>query len=371
MSAGRSVVRRKRWTVVVFMAPDSDLELYADLDLREMETSGSGEHLNVVAQVCRRRFHRSARFFIKPGSRRLVSNLRDTDVVARRRLENLLRWVTLRYPAHHYMVVLSGHAFGLQFGEGRATSLSLADLRRVFEWFSERNGRKLDMLGFDACSLSTAEVAHELRNTVDYLVASPIGIPFAGWPYGTILDRIRRHPRISPRLLGKSIVRDFADSYLPLDVSLSLVKPEPTGALLTTVDRLVAALTAAARTQSGRRRVKSAFVRAANKGPSIRPERALVDLGLLCRELNRPPHDVATQSAAGRVLEAAEGRVILHRSVPARAARQSGGLGIYAPNVAASSDWHASREFARMYGRLQFARDTTWDELVSGLRGRP
>lgn len=36
---------------MMFMVSDSDLELYADLDLAELQSAGSGRHLNIVVQV--------------------------------------------------------------------------------------------------------------------------------------------------------------------------------------------------------------------------------------------------------------------------------------------------------------------------------
>lgn len=50
-------------------------------------------------------------------------------------------------------------------------------------------GRKLEMLGFDSCIMSTIEIASQFRRFAKTMVASEGSIPMAGWTYASILAR--------------------------------------------------------------------------------------------------------------------------------------------------------------------------------------
>jgi hypothetical protein len=49
------------------------------------------------------------------------------------------------------------------------------------------SGNDFDFIMFDACFMSSIEVAYELRNTNKYLIASPVEILSSGFPYKTIV----------------------------------------------------------------------------------------------------------------------------------------------------------------------------------------
>ena len=52
------------------------------------------------------------------------------------------------------------------------------------------------------------EAAYELRNSVDFMVASQIAVPLAGWPYESILRRIEAGTT------GESLGKLIVDSYV-------------------------------------------------------------------------------------------------------------------------------------------------------------
>jgi hypothetical protein len=64
-------------------------------------------------------------------------------------------------------------------------------------------GRSIDLLYLDACSMGMVEVAYEVRNSVDYLLASP-NTDWASYPYNTLLQRVSSDK--SAAEIGKSWV---------------------------------------------------------------------------------------------------------------------------------------------------------------------
>jgi hypothetical protein len=107
-------------------------------------------------------------------------------------------------PAHHYMLVLSGHGSGsagdFLAARKRFTGLTIPDLsetlRNVAESFAAASAtrvyRKMDILGLDSCQMSTAEVAYQVRKHVDFLVGAEGFEPNTGWPFDRMLDSLNR-----------------------------------------------------------------------------------------------------------------------------------------------------------------------------------
>lgn len=136
---------------------------------------------------------------------------RDTDVPARtgrsrevsprQSLENFLRFCLDRYPARHYILFLLGH--GVVVGNDIFlfdehvndinNALSLTELGRVLTNFAKEvrhQDDEFELVAFHSCSVSSLEVAYELKGTARYMLASQ-GPAFVGsWPYRQILIRL-------------------------------------------------------------------------------------------------------------------------------------------------------------------------------------
>jgi hypothetical protein len=109
---------------------------------------------------------------------------------------------------------------------------------------------KLDIIGFDACSMSMFEVAYELRDWADYMVASQEEVPDLSFPYDTLVQVFREHGRDEEMLLKQGVysyVRAY-DDYLcdtttgMKRVTLSALRLSQCGALRDAVSKLARAL---------------------------------------------------------------------------------------------------------------------------------
>ncbi len=111
-----------------------------------------------------------------------------------------------RYPAKHYMLFVLGHGLVVAgdvflFDEHAAAkknggsgphSLSLKGLANVLDGFNKdiKGEGELELIGFHACSMSGAEVAFELKDKANYMLAAQ-GPAYVGiWPYRQILIRL-------------------------------------------------------------------------------------------------------------------------------------------------------------------------------------
>lgn len=114
-------------------------------------------------------------------------------------LKSFLDFCRLKYPARHYALFLLGH--GVVVGNdvflydehASKQSVTLTELGLALDEFKREVGfekAEFEFVSFHSCSVSSLEVAYELKNTAKYMLASQ-GPAFVGaWPYRSILIRI-------------------------------------------------------------------------------------------------------------------------------------------------------------------------------------
>ena len=206
------------WTFMVYMsASDSHkLDTVAVRDLKEMEDGAKGnKNVAVVAQINRHWPETAQRYVMTSKGAKLLSPLEgDTNMGKGETLSTFLSDVLANdeYRAKNYCLVLWGHAFGVGFGRHNGDALLLPELRGALNTFKEkRAGTSLELLGTNACSMSYLEAAFELKDVASLMVASQITVPFAGWPYNVILNRIG--PDTKARTLAEIIVNAYVTQF--------------------------------------------------------------------------------------------------------------------------------------------------------------
>jgi hypothetical protein len=219
---------RKDWTVMIYMAAEnsSELDAVAVEDLREMERGVNG-NVHVVVQINRAWPAVPQRYEIRSsrGGKQGVSKFVDedpngTNMGAGGTLTSFLTWAVAEFPADQYCLVLWGHAYGLGFGRDHGDELTLEELRKALVAFREKRQQyvapqsgdgRLELLGANACAMSYVEAAYELRDHAEYMVASQIAVPYAGWPYELILRRMAEKP--SAEALGRLVVDTYVSHF--------------------------------------------------------------------------------------------------------------------------------------------------------------
>lgn len=133
------------------------------------------------------------------NSRRVNGNGRRYEPDPYTSLETFLNFCYQRYPARHYMLFCLGH--GVVVGNdmfmydehAERHSITLTEMGAVLADFKDKiqeHGATFELVSFHSCSVSSLEVAYELQNTANYMLASE-GPTFVGsWPYRQILIRI-------------------------------------------------------------------------------------------------------------------------------------------------------------------------------------
>jgi hypothetical protein len=369
----------KDWTVLVYMGADDsdDAELVsaAFKDLEEMRRVGSSDRVNVAVQMDLNLFA-PVRFLIRPDGTLDVTRSRglglrrESSTGRPGALSNFLTWATQCAPATRYLLILWGHGLGVGLSvEIEQTNadvlfdaddaLTIPELAGVLRRFRRINGAPLDILGFDACYMSTAEVAREADGLVELMIGSQITLPFQGWPYEPILKHLRAHPKAGPEKLAKVITRTVVGAYpTKATVTQTALRPAGAKAVTSAVQTLVKALDTGRGDKQEARRIKIAFDGAKYLGP-----RQFLDLMDLCHRLRTICRDPAVRTAARATAttlnQKPNGLIFAHNTRGKRAAGLNG-ASIYVSWVTAKNGEEKVNLDLNDYNSLRFVRATGW-----------
>ena len=217
----------KSWTVLVYMDADNNLEDVGIEDFLEMAAVGSTADVNVVVQMDRTPGFESTygdwtntqRFYITPGMTPASpgTDLGEVNMADPSELVSFVNWGIGNYPAAHYFLVLWDHGDGWQgvvVDDDPVPNdrLNATELRTAMSTIVADNGRRIDLLGNDACRM-TLEIQYELADYVDYFVGSEKDEPKEGWPYTPFLQALTADPAMGPATVAATLVDAYVDGY--------------------------------------------------------------------------------------------------------------------------------------------------------------
>lgn len=244
----------KEWTVMFYLASDNPLAPGVVSHLKAMKSAGYHPQVNVLAQFDphgttmpthifdinrtekllhpnrvnigfgpRDSFVRNLmmdKLWNAKGYKRMKMRLKDriryTAPIPSTKMERdndpkisldlFLQFCVRKYPARHYMLFVLGHGLAVagdvflfdengaapKNGKSGPRSLTLKELSDVLGNFNKKikGEGELELLGFHSCSMSGAEVAFELQDKANYMLAAQ-GPAYVGiWPYRQILIRL-------------------------------------------------------------------------------------------------------------------------------------------------------------------------------------
>jgi hypothetical protein len=394
----------KKWTFMVYMAGDNNLDGNGVTDLGEMKMVGSNNDLNLIAQFDRAGSRQETkRFYLRKGTtlaKDAVMKLGETDSGNPDALIAFVQWGVKMYPADHYALVLWNHGGGwddtdvyanerlrsihrlargrvrhafflsnLRTAVGAAAKngparailyddnakdfLDNMEMKKVLAAVKKTIGRKLDLLGMDACLMSMAEVAYQVRSSAQYAVGSEQTEPMDGWPYDTILTELAKKPAMVPKDLSAVIVDKYIVSYSPADgVTQSASDLGKSESFAAAVKDLATALSAGLESVPA----KQAIIQARTQVQSYEvPEN--IDIVDFCTLLQTNAGvDAASKTACKKVVDVVAGKdgIIVKSGYKGAAVNNSNGLAIYFPTVKVSP----------LYAKLDFTKKTGWGAFL-------
>jgi hypothetical protein len=219
------------WTVMVYMCADNSMHEQSYVDIDEMTQIGSSDKVKIIIQVdniasssepgCRR-------YLINQNNRELITNLGEIDMANPQTLIDFVRFTQARFTAKNYLLILWDHGNGWPIGSYSAYKnkaiiydqssnnwIGIADgeLKFALNEIKNRLGKKVSLLCFDACLMAMAEVADEIADGADIMLAAQDQNPWDGLPYHDIFSYLTNNPSISPQNYARQIVNLWIASY--------------------------------------------------------------------------------------------------------------------------------------------------------------
>lgn len=218
------------WTVLMFMAGDNNLEDAAIDDFNELETLGSTDEVNLIAQIDRHSgydktngdWSDTRRYKITQDSDRdtmqselLNDTMGDINMADPDNLADFLLWGVESYPAKRYLVVLWDHGLGWSGGvlSDKGTYMSIMQVREAFETVRSQWDHTFDLVGFDACLMGGIEVYYQLIGYANYSFGSGKNEPTDGLPYNDFIRDLVEDPLITEEKLLNEMAHDYVRSY--------------------------------------------------------------------------------------------------------------------------------------------------------------
>ncbi len=142
----------------------------------------------------------------------LLTDLGVVNMAKPEALTDFIRFASESCPSDRYGLILWDHGAGTLMGYGidenfSKDMLEIGDLQQAIS----DSGMHFAFIGFDACLMSTVEVAAALEQHADYLIASEETEPAGGWSYTPFLSMLAARPGIDMKEIAPRIVDDFVN----------------------------------------------------------------------------------------------------------------------------------------------------------------
>jgi hypothetical protein len=226
---------RAAWTVLVYLDGDNNLERDAVIDFNEMELVGSTDQVKIVVQFDRigavAPWDDDSNGNWETNKRFLVTRDDDPDAIRSQELEDLGElnmgdpqtlvdfavWGMQTYPAERYALILWDHGAswaGIAFDDTNGEDgINMPELDAALRTIQQQTGRRIDLIGFDACLMAQIDVALVTAPYADVFVASAELEPNTGWAWDLLLRRLVDNPRQDAAAFGAVIVDSYREFY--------------------------------------------------------------------------------------------------------------------------------------------------------------
>jgi hypothetical protein len=216
----------KKWTVLIYMAADNNLSPYSTKDIEEMTKSGSDDNFNIVVLwdndpgQDNGASNRHGYYYIKKGEMVLLKDIGEINMGKVKTAADFIDFAAKNFNADHFMWVYWNHGGAVdRLSKGIAWDdtdqgdhLSEVEQKEIMIYFKNKIGKKIDIVGFDACLMATGEIIYQYKNYANYLIASEQTVPGEGWDYN-FLSKIKSKPAITPLTLSKSVLTYYKNYY--------------------------------------------------------------------------------------------------------------------------------------------------------------
>lgn len=228
----------------------------ASTDLEEMTSGLSGDDVQVIVETggtlnwanSQISGEQNQRWAVNEGSLKKMADIGAKNMGESQTLADFVTWGVKNYPANRYALIFWDHGGGSVLGFGSdelfdGDSLTLNEIGAGLAAAYEKTGKKLELVGFDACLMATLETAHQLSPYAEYMIASQELEPGHGWDYVGALGYLSSEPYASGAEFGKAIVDTYKEHATVFgeekSITLSVTDLDKVPAVVQALDALV------------------------------------------------------------------------------------------------------------------------------------
>jgi len=181
-----------KWTIIGYFDGNNNLDIsqnntsFTIEDVHEFEHVGSTDEVKAIIALGSLKTGGLVKYYYVEKhenelpdsiSSPVLQNLGTKDMSDPQTLRSFIEYVVNEYPADHYMLIIDDHGGGWRGScvdeqNGAGDMMTMPELRGAIP-----DDVHLDIIVFHACLMSMAEVAYELKEKADYMVASEFTLP--------------------------------------------------------------------------------------------------------------------------------------------------------------------------------------------------
>ena len=353
----------KDWTIAVFLNADNNLDYFGVQDQDEMAKVGSNDYMNIVTLLDRERGPAQSNY-IEKGNIKKLKDMGELDMGDYKEFVKFVKFVKENYPAKHYCFNIWNHGSGwknkeknivrgVSYDDSSNNHITTNQLTIALKEANEILGKKIDVLGFDACLMQMAEVIYACKDYSNYMVASEETEPGAGAPYDEILKDVKKG--MTPAQFADNWVGSFLTSYSEFSE-----QPEATtqSAIdMSKVDKLTDAINGFAKAVIAGKH--AGIVGRAQAWAQHYAYNENIDLISLLDSMKTYLKDVKDPGLTTAIekLRAAVKEAVISHGYTDDKLENSNGVAIFLPSSFGSG-------VPKLYRELAFAKDTMWDEMI-------
>lgn len=357
---------RAKWTVMVYISGDNNLEDYVVKDIEtELAPTGSTANVQVVALADRgpgydtsygdwqttKLFHVTQG--MKADAASAVADWGEKNMGDPQTLIDFVNWSKTNYPADHYALIFWGHGWAWRPGVVMRDDTNNDSL----DYTEEKNAIPslgfIDVVGYDGCNMASIEIFNLWRGHATAVTGSQEYVGWEGLQYDLVLPQMNANPNMT----ADQVAVAFAQSATADKTWSAVAVDSRFDALFTAVDQWSVALTNGL--AANRKKYDMAFgaTRTFWQAPMDK------DLYDMAYEMKNKVSDTNIKNKSQAVMNAVNSVVLYDRHTNAYA--DTYGITIY--HISKASEKDSNYYYYR--ANVDFALQTGWDEFVDAYAG--
>jgi hypothetical protein len=363
--AAPSRAAQARWTVMVYISGDNNLEDYVVKDIEtELAPTGSSANVQVVALADRGPGYDTSYgdwqdtklFHVTQGMTAAGANaVSDLQWVGERNMGDpqtvidFVTWSKANYPADHYALIFWGHGWNWHPGyvmldDTSADTLDYQEMKAAMPSLGF-----IDVVGYDGCNMASIEIMNLWSGHATALTGSQEYVGWEGLQYDLVLPQMKANPLMT----ADQVAVAFSQSATADKTWAALAVDSRYTTLKTAVDQWSLALLNGL--SANRKKYDMAFgaTRTFWQAPMDK------DLYDMAYEMNNKVTDANIKSKSQAVMNAMTS-VVLHQ-YHVNAYADTHGITIY--HISKASEKDSNYTYYR--STIDFALQTNWDEFLN------